>query len=157
MRTHFSEATLSLHTSPLSISSYFLFVLSVVLIDCRGLLQNIVYKRLCFYNQEALRRSNTTNQDCGWSRSAPDTELRVLCCLACAVLHVPVLCSFSMPSPLSFHPKPSTRTSRPPSLTPKPSTINPQTPHPQPYPYFFLDPLLAFWASSYSPPSRIIA
>jgi len=157
MRTHFSDAALSLHTSPLSISSKFLFVLSVVLIYCRVLLQNIVYKRLCFYNQEALRRSNTTNQDCGWSRSAPDTELRVLCCLACAVLHVPVLCSFSMPSPLSFHPKPSTQTSRPPSLTPKPSTINPQTPHPQPYPYFFLDSLFAFCALTYSPLSRINA
>jgi len=108
---------------------------------CRSLLQNIVYKRLCFYNQETLRRNNTTNQGCGWSRSAPDTELRVLCCLACAVLHVPVLCSFSMPSSLSFHPKPSTLTPRPPSLTPKPSTLNPQTTHPQPYPYFLSDPL----------------
>ena len=62
-----------------------------------------------------------------------------------------------MPSLLSFRPKPSTLTSRPPSLTPKPSTINPQTPHPQPYPYCFLDPCFAFCASTYSPLSRSIA
>ena len=62
-------------------------------------------KRLCFYTQEALRRINTTNQDCGWSRSAPDTELRVLCCLACAVLHVPVLCPFLYAIPPLFPPQ----------------------------------------------------
>jgi len=38
----------------------------------------------------------------GWIVCAPDTVLRLLCCVAFAVLHVPVLCSFSFPSPTFY-------------------------------------------------------